>query len=87
MSAVRRPTRQNGLVAHEIDPERCTECVGSFGWPRCRPYCRMEAIALDTERFESRTTLLRKWRRLTGGTRYGQEPPPRLDPVEEFGAG
>ena len=85
LSAIRRPTRENGLMAHEIDPERCTECVGHYAWPQCVAHCRLEAIVLDRERFESRTMLLRKWRRITGGKEYAQEAPSRPEPVEEFG--
>jgi ferredoxin len=85
LSAVRRPTRLNGLQAHEIDPERCTECIGHFGWPRCAVLCRMEAIQLDTDRFETRATLLRKWRRFAAGAEYSEEPPDHLEPAAECG--
>jgi ferredoxin len=86
MSAVRRPSRTSGPSTYEIDPARCTECVGHFAWPRCAAVCRMNAIRLESECFESRSTLLRKWRKLTGGTDYVQDPPYGLEPVEEFGA-
>jgi hypothetical protein len=45
----------------------------------------MNAIQPDPEHFESRTTLLRKWRQLTGGAAYGQDMPYGPEPIEEFG--
>ena len=85
LGAVPRPSRTNGFSSYEIDSGRCTECVGHFAWPRCAAFCRMTAIGLDAEHFESRTTLLRKWRKLTGGAFYGQDLPYGLEPVEEVG--
>jgi len=85
MGAIRPPTRTSGLPTYDVDPARCTECVGHFAWPRCASYCRLNAIQMDPEQFESRTTLLRKWRKLTGGMIYGQDMPYGLEPVEEVG--
>jgi ferredoxin len=83
MSAIHRLDRGTP----EIDPARCTECVGHFASPRCASLCRLEAIVPAPHHFESRTTLIRKWHRLTGGGEYGQEPPPRLEQFEETGTG
>ena len=85
MSAIRAPGPMRGLPACQVDPARCTECVGHFAWPRCASFCRLKAIQMDAEHFESRTTLLRKWRKLTGGAFYGQDLPYGLEPVEEVG--
>jgi ferredoxin len=85
VSAIRPPIRPGGLPAYDVDPARCTECVGHFAWPRCAPLCRLEAIRMDPAHFESRTTLLRKWRTLTGGAGYGQDPPYGPEAVDEFG--
>src|SRR6185369_8414015 len=40
MSAIHRLDRGTP----EIDPARCTECVGHFASPRCASLCRLEAI-------------------------------------------
>lgn len=57
-----------GDVIHAIDPDLCTECVGSHESPRCIKVCPVEtAIEWDPERVESRETLLARWGRLHPG--------------------
>jgi ferredoxin len=54
-----------GPEIFEIDPARCTECVGHFDESQCVVVCPVECIELDPERPETRAQLLAKYRRLT----------------------
>ena len=54
-----------GPEIFEIDPARCTECVGHFEESQCVVVCPVECIELDPEHPESRSQLLGKYRRLT----------------------
>jgi len=51
---------------YEIDPDRCTECVGHFDEPQCVEVCPVECIPKDPERVETSEQLMRKYRILTG---------------------
>ncbi len=53
-----------GEAIYEIDPERCTECVGHFDEPQCQAVCPVDCIPLDPQRIESREELEAKYRRL-----------------------
>lgn len=53
-----------GAVRYEIDPARCTECVGHFAVPQCAELCPVACIPLDPQRRESKDELLAKARRL-----------------------
>ncbi|MBU6421792.1 MAG: YfhL family 4Fe-4S dicluster ferredoxin [Gammaproteobacteria bacterium] len=55
-----------GAEIYEIDPARCTECVGHFDTPQCQEVCPVECCLPDPERRESREELLAKYRRLVG---------------------
>ncbi|MDX1496850.1 MAG: YfhL family 4Fe-4S dicluster ferredoxin [Salinisphaeraceae bacterium] len=55
-----------GEIIYEIDPERCTECVGHFDTPQCRDICPVDCIPNDPDRVESQAELQRKYERLTG---------------------
>ncbi len=50
-----------GLEIYEIDPARCTECVGHFDVPQCREVCPVDCIPLDPDHSESRTQLMHKY--------------------------
>lgn len=54
-----------GELIYEIDPDRCTECVGHFDAPQCQQVCPVDCIPLDPEHQESRSELLLKYRRLS----------------------
>ena len=54
-----------GPEIFEIDPDRCTECVGHFDESQCVVVCPVECIELDPERPETRVQLMNKYRRLT----------------------
>lgn len=49
---------------YQIDPERCTECVGHFASPQCVQVCPVDCIPPDPDRPESAEQLLAKYRRL-----------------------
>ncbi len=50
-----------------IDPEKCTECVGSHPSPKCVETCPVNAPVPDPDRKESREQLLEKWKKLHPG--------------------
>lgn len=54
-----------GEVIYEIDPNRCTECVGHFDEPQCAIVCPVECIPLDENHRETKEELLAKYQRLT----------------------
>lgn len=53
-----------GEVIYEIDPNRCTECVGHFDEPQCALVCPVECIPLDENHPETHEELLQKYQRL-----------------------
>jgi len=53
-----------GVEYYEIDPDRCTECVGHFEEPQCRLVCPVDCIPLDPNHAESKPVLLAKYHRL-----------------------
>jgi ferredoxin len=53
-----------GEEIYEIDPQRCTECVGHFDEPQCVQVCPVACIPLDPLRVESKEQLLEKYQRL-----------------------
>lgn len=55
-----------GEEIYEIDPARCTECVGHFDEPQCQMVCPVDCIPLDPDREESREQLMQKYEQLTG---------------------
>lgn len=54
-----------GAEIYEIDPRRCTECVGHYDEPQCVEVCPVDCIPLNPEYSESREELMEKYRRLT----------------------
>ncbi len=55
-----------GAVVYEIDPQRCTECVGHFDTPQCVEVCPVECIELDSAFVETPDQLRDKYFHLTG---------------------
>lgn len=53
-----------GVEFYEIDPSRCTECVGHFDVPQCREVCPVDCIPLDPDFAETREELRKKYTRL-----------------------
>lgn len=54
-----------GESIYEIDPNRCTECVGHFVEPQCVAVCPVDCIPLDPLHAETQEQLLEKYQRLT----------------------
>ncbi len=54
-----------GPEIFEIDPDRCTECVGHFDEPQCAEICPVECIPKDENNVETEAELLLKYQRLT----------------------
>jgi ferredoxin len=57
-----------GELIYEIDPGKCTECVGHFEQPQCIEVCPVECILVDPGHTETREELQAKYERLTGAT-------------------
>lgn len=55
-----------GDIIYEIDPNKCTECVGHFGEPQCQQVCPVDCIPLDPNHMETEDQLWTKYSELTG---------------------
>ncbi|BCV35800.1 MULTISPECIES: YfhL family 4Fe-4S dicluster ferredoxin [Shewanella] len=55
-----------GEEIYEIDPARCTECVGHYDNPTCVSVCPIDCIDKDPEHQETQDELLVKYAQLTG---------------------
>ncbi|CAN5197286.1 YfhL family 4Fe-4S dicluster ferredoxin [soil metagenome] len=53
-----------GETIYEIDPNRCTECVGHFSEPQCQVVCPVECIPFDPAWRETHEQLEVKYQRL-----------------------
>jgi len=53
-----------GAEIFEIDPNRCTECVGHFDTPQCVDVCPVDCIPIDPEWVESKDQLMEKYLKL-----------------------
>ena len=53
-----------GEEIYQIDPDKCTECMGHFDEPQCVQVCPVACIPINPERVESREQLWDKYRRL-----------------------
>ncbi|WP_028310628.1 YfhL family 4Fe-4S dicluster ferredoxin [Derxia gummosa] len=53
-----------GAEIYEIDPARCTECVGHHDEPQCQIVCPVQCIPHDPAHVESNETLADKAERL-----------------------
>ena len=56
-----------GETIYVIDPNKCTECIGSYESSRCAEICPVDACVPDPEHKEGREQLLEKWRKLHPG--------------------
>ena len=56
-----------GELIYEIDPARCTECVGHHAEPQCKVVCPVECIELNPVWKEGQDQLMAKYRELTRG--------------------
>ena len=53
-----------GPEIYEIDPNKCTECVGHFDEPQCVQVCPVACIPINPAFIEDKDTLWRKYQRL-----------------------
>ncbi len=53
-----------GVEIYEIDPSKCTECVGHFDKPQCREVCPVDCIPVNPDFIETRAQLTLKYEAL-----------------------
>ena len=53
-----------GEDIYEIDPHKCTQCVGHFDTPQCVEVCPVDCIPLNPEYVESTEDLMKKYQGL-----------------------
>ncbi len=58
---------KEGDTIYVIDPNRCTECVGSYDKSKCAEVCPVDAPQPDAAHKEARAALLEKWKKLHPG--------------------
>lgn len=56
-----------GEYIYEIDPSKCTECVGHFDVPQCREVCPVDCIPINPQYEETKAQLQKKYERLMEG--------------------
>lgn len=54
-----------GPLIYQINPDKCTECVGHFNEPQCQQVCPVACIPVDPSCIESREALDAKYQRLS----------------------
>ena len=54
-----------GEEIYEIDPHKCTECIGHFDEPQCMVVCPVDCILKDPNHAESDNDLIEKYKKLT----------------------
>jgi ferredoxin len=57
-----------GDEIYEIDPAKCTECIGHYDEPQCVLVCPVDCIPKDPEHDENQQQLEAKYELLTGKT-------------------
>ncbi len=55
-----------GIDFYEINPAKCTQCVGHFDTPQCREVCPVDCIPLNPEFAETQEQLHTKYLKLIG---------------------
>jgi len=53
-----------GEFIYEIEPSKCTECVGHFNHPQCQEVCPVECIIIDPDCTETKEELTLKYQGL-----------------------
>jgi ferredoxin len=56
-----------GDSIYVINPDKCTECVGSYESSRCAAVCPVDSCVPDPAHKESKEELLAKWKKLHPG--------------------
>lgn len=64
------PECPNGAISqgeeiYEIEPSKCTECIGHFDRPQCQEVCPVDCIIVDPQHVEPREKLQDKYLALT----------------------
>ena len=54
-----------GPLIYQINPDKCTECVGHFNEPQCQQVCPVACIPIDPAHTESREALEANYQRLS----------------------
>lgn len=55
-----------GEEIYEIEPNKCTECVGHYDEPQCMMVCPVDCIEIDSNHKETEDELMEKYKKLTG---------------------
>ncbi len=55
-----------GEEIYEIDPNKCTECVGHYDTPQCQDVCPVDCIVSDPNHEETREELQKKYEKMHG---------------------
>ena len=55
-----------GEEIYEINPDKCTECVGHYDTPQCQEVCPIDCIPFNPDVRETQEQLMDKYLRLTG---------------------
>ncbi len=53
-----------GDEVYEIDPDKCTECVGHFDESQCAAVCPVDCCVPDPDHKETKEELMDKFKRL-----------------------
>jgi ferredoxin len=53
-----------GVDIYEIEPSKCTECVGHFDTPQCVEVCPVACIPVHPDFVELQVTLMQRFHRL-----------------------
>src|SRR3569832_545234 len=69
-----------GPEIYQIDPHKCTECVGHFDEPQCVQVCPVNCIPLNPEFTEDHETHRQKYRHLTT-EKHKDKPDKNRQPV------
>ena len=56
-----------GDTLYTIDPDKCSECVGSYESSRCVEVCPVDCCVFDPDHEETKEDLLKKWQGLHPG--------------------
>ncbi len=70
-----------GEEIYEIDPLKCTECVGHFNQPQCQEVCPVACIPFNPGYPETKEQLLKKYQCLQ---KQAQEISPIVENTREY---
>ncbi len=70
-----------GVEIYEIDPQRCTECVGHFDEPQCVQVCPVSCIPVNPSFVESKAQLTAKYQQLQSAASGAALPASPLGPA------